>query len=200
MQLFAKLKKKSPIIIGVCGRSCSGKSCAVRALEQECSDVLRIPADRFFKKYNPSELDATNGWESPASIHWDRLVYSLKKLKNGEPTHIPSKGWTENFDQLVQPKKIILVEGYLIFTNPEIVALCDKKIFVDVTDTNILYRRTLRDGHLNGMTYTMEKVIPISKKYEQQQKAVADIVIDGNQTKEDLMGELKKEIHTWKLA
>lgn len=184
-----------PIIIGICGRSCSGKSHATRELENQYPDkILRIPLDRFFKIYNEKELDEKFGWESPESIRWDRLVYSIKKLKNGESTHIPSKGWTELFDKLVHPKPIILVEGYLIFTNNELLQLFDKKIFVDVTDLNILYRRTLRDNGIHGVNYTMQKVIPISKKYDEQQKNLADVVIDGNKTKDEIFNEIKEYI------
>jgi len=198
MKLFTKRTK--PHIIGLCGRSCSGKSEVSRDLAHIYeNDVLRIPADRFFKRFNPKELDETDGWESPSSIRWDRLIYSVKKLKNGEPTHIPSKGWTEEFDQLVHPKKIILVEGYLIFTNKELLELFDKKIFVDVSDLNILYRRTRRDGNVDGMKYTMEKVIPISKRYEKLQRSKADIIIDGNKSKDEIKKEVERHIKELKV-
>jgi len=184
-----------PTIIGVCGRSCSGKSVITRQLEKDYPNkVLRIPSDRFFKVYNEKELDETDGWESPSSIRWDRLIYSVKKLKANQPTHIPSKGWTEEFDQLVHPKPIVIVEGYLIFTNPELVKLFDVKIFVDVSDINILYRRTLRDEKIDGMDYIMTKVIPISKRYEAKQKKQADIIIDGNKSKEEIREEFEKSL------
>jgi uridine kinase len=190
-----------PITIGVCGRSCSGKSVVTRDIEGRYKNkVVRIPSDRFFKIFNPKELDEIDGWESPASMRWDRLIYSVNKLKNGESTHIPSKGWTEVFDQLIEPKKIVIVEGYLIFTNKELVKLLDKKIFVDVSDVNILYRRTLREGNINGMKYTMDKVIPISKRYEAMQKREAGIVIDGNKTKEDIREEIERYLKQWKLT
>lgn len=196
MRLFTK--KVKPLVVGVCGRSCSGKSEVTRYLEKRyVNHIVRIPSDRFFKVLNPKELDETDGWESPASIRWDRLVYSVNKLKNGGPTHIPSKGWTEIFDLLIEPKEIILVEGYLIFTNEDLVNLVDKKIWVDVSDLNILYRRTVRDGNINGMYYTMEKVIPISKRYEKQQKEKADIIIDGNKTKEEIIQEMEGYIKKW---
>lgn len=197
--MFFSKKHSAPIIIGICGRSCSGKSVVTRQLESDYPEkILRMPSDRFFKIYDEKELDETNGWESPSSIRWDRLIHSVKKLKNGESTHIPSKGWTEVFDQLVHPKPIILVEGYLIFTNPDLVKLFDIKIFVDVSDFNILYRRTIRDGNIDGMHYTKHKVIPISKRYEEQQKKQADIIIDGNKNKENIIEELKEALKLMK--
>lgn len=196
MSIFSN--KMKPFIIGVCGRSCSGKSTIIRELEEKYkNNIIRVPLDRFFKIFNPKELDETEGWESPASIRWDRLIYSIKKLKNGKSTHIPSKGWTEVFDQLIEPKEIVIVEGYLIFTNKELINLFDKKIWVDVLDINILYRRTKRDGNLEGMKYIMEKVIPISKRYEEIQRKRADIIIDGNKTKDEIIKEVEKVIKKW---
>lgn len=195
MKIVDKLFGKRPIVIGVCGRSCSGKSRITKKLQEKYSDqITRIPLDRFFKIFNAQELDETDGWESPSSVRWDRLIYSVKKLKQNKSTHIPSKGWTEVFDQLINPKKIILVEGYLIFANQELLTLFDKKIFVDVTDLNILYRRTLRDNNIYGMNYTMNKVIPISKRYEKKQKEEADIIIDGNKSKDDLLIDFEDKI------
>ena len=196
MGLFSK--KIKLFVMGICGRSCSGKSEATRYLEKKYKNyIVRIPSDRFFKIFNPKELDETDGWESPSSIRWDRLVYSVKKLKDGKSTHIPSKGWTEVFDQLVEPKKIILVEGYLIFTNKDLTRLFDKKIFVDVSDLNILYRRTMRDGHINTMRGIIKTVIPISKRYEKQQKEEADVIIDGNKTKEEVIQEIEGYVKKW---
>lgn len=188
-------KKITPHIIGVGGRSCSGKSRVIRRIEKKYpDDVIRISCDRFFLIYNEKELDKTDGWESPNSIRWDRLIYSLKKLKKGKSTHIPSKGWTEVFDQLIKPKKIIILEGYLIFTNKEVSDLCDFKIWVDVNDLNLLYRRTKRDGTSSHMDYTMNKVIPISKRYEPIQKKRADVVIDGNKSKDEVLEEVEDHI------
>jgi uridine kinase len=193
MNIFTK--KIKPIIIGVCGRSCSGKSVVTREIEKKYfDDILRIPCDRFFMIFNEKELDRTDGWESPNSIRWDRLIYSLDKLKKGENTHIPSKGWTEIFDQLVKPKKIILLEGYLLFTQKKILDLCDLKIWVDVSDLNILYRRTKRDGTSAHMDYTMNKVIPISKRYEDLQRTQSDVIIDGNRTKDEIIKEVDEYI------
>ena len=184
-------KKIKPLIIGVCGRSCSGKSAVVKELEEKYKGkVLRINQDRFFK------VKADN-WETPEASRFDRIIYSVKKLKNWESTHIPSQGWTEVFDREVKPHKIIIVEGYLLFTNKELSRLFDKKIWVDVSDQNILWRRILRDGNTKGADYIMDVVIPQSKKYETIQRKEADIIIDGNRTKEEIIKELERHIKKW---
>ena len=100
------MRKLKPLVVGVCGRSCSGKSTIVEALEEKYKgNFLYICQDKFFKV-------KSDNWESPDSLRIDRLIYSIKKLKNGQSTHIPSHRWTEVFDKEVQPHKVIIVEGY----------------------------------------------------------------------------------------
>lgn len=185
MELVSRAIK--PVIIGVCGRSCSGKSTAVKEIEAKCEDVLHICLDKFFK------IKADN-WESPEALRFDRLLHSIKKLKSGESTHIPSHRFTEIFDRLVKPHQIVLVEGYLLFVNEELNKLFDKKIFVDVSDDNILYRRIKREGNVNSIDYIKNVVIPESKKYEKLQKSKADVIIDGNNSKEEIIKEIDKYI------
>lgn len=180
--------KIKPLVIGVCGRSCSGKSTVVKELEEKYKgEFLHINQDKFFK------VEADN-WERPESLRMDRLIYSIKKLKNGQSTHIPGHRYTEVFDREVKPHKVIIVEGYLLFVDKELSDLFDKKIWVDVSDANIVYRRTKRDGTSSNIDYTMNVVIPESKKYEQIQRKRADVVIDGNRTKGEIIKEFEELI------
>src|SRR3989344_164183 len=192
MRFFSK--KIKPLIIGVCGRSCSGKSTVIKELEEKYKgEFLHINQDKFFK------VKADN-WESPESLRIDRLIYSIKKLKNGQSTHIPSHRWTEVFDREVKPHKIIIVEGYLLFVDAELSNLFDKRIWVEVSDANILYRRTKRDGTSKHIDYTMNVVIPESKKYEEIQRKRADIIIDGNKTKEKIIEDMEGNIKKWHIT
>lgn len=188
------LKKNKSIFIGVSGRSCSGKSTVVKELEHKyAGNVLHINQDKFFK------IKAEN-FERPDCLRTDRLIYSIKRLKTGHPTHIPSHRWTETFDREVRPHRVVIVEGYLLFENEELSDLFDEKIWVDVNDLNLLYRRMKRDGNINGLDYCMNIVIPESKKYEKIQRARADVIIDGNQSKEEILKELESHVKRWQLT
>lgn len=180
--------KTKPFVIGVCGRSCSGKSTVVQELEKKyAGEFLHINQDKFFK------VKAEN-WERPESLRFDMLIKIIKLLKDGENAFIPTHRWTEVFDREVKPYKIILVEGYLLFVNRELNNLFDKKIWVDVSDLNLLYRRLKRFNDLNQLDYAMNVVIPESKKYENEQRKTADIIIDGNKQKDELLKEIEKHI------
>ena len=172
-----------PTIVGVCGRSCSGKSTIAKRYEAENpASVIRICQDRFFKKY-------ADNWESPEALNNDNLIQSIEDLKHGKSTYVPSAGWTEIYDRCIEPKPIIIVEGYLLFENKDLVSLFDKKIYVDVSDVNMLYRRTKRDNTSRYIDYTMHTVIPESKKYLEMQKSRADAILDGNLPKESIYND-----------
>jgi uridine kinase len=189
MKLFSK--KTKPFIIGVCGRSCSGKSTVIKELEEKYNeDFLHICQDKFFK------VKADN-WERPEALRFDRLIEAVKLLKNGEKAFIPAHRWTEVFDREVKPHKVIIVEGYLLFVNKELNKLFDKKIWVDVSDVNLLYRRLKRFNEINQLDYAKNVVIPESKKYEEMQRKEADIIVDGNKTKEEIIIEVENNIKKW---
>ena len=189
MRLFSK--KIKPRIIGVCGRSCSGKSTVIKELEEKYKgQFLHINQDKFFK------VKADN-WERPEALRFDKLIEAITLLKEGEKAFIPTHRWTEVFDREVKPHKIIIIEGYLLFVNKELNKLFDKKIWVDVSDVNLLYRRIKRFNELNQLDYAMNVVIPESKKYETIQRKEADIIIDGNKTKEELAKEVESSSKKW---
>ena len=70
MGIFSK--KVKPLIIGVGGRSCSGKSTIVKELEEKYKgDYLHINQDKFFRI-------KSDNWESPRALRFDRLIYSKR--------------------------------------------------------------------------------------------------------------------------
>lgn len=84
---------------------------------------------------------------------------------------------------LVKPAKVIIVEGFLIFENPELRELMDIKIFVD-TDADIrLIRRILRDVKERGrslesiITQYEQTVKPMHEQFVEPSKKYADIII-----------------------
>ncbi len=175
----------TPFIIGIAGRSCSGKSTASKAVIEKYPEITYINQDKFFKIHS-------DNWEKPDCLRMDRLIYSIKKLRDGKSTHIPSHRFTEVFDLEVFPKKIILVEGYLLFVFPELNTLFDKRIWIDVSDANIFWRRTLREGNTNCCDNILNHVIPYSKKYESMQRSVSHYIIDGNESKDSIANAIIK--------
>lgn len=115
------------------------------------------------------------------------LVEHLKKLKDGQSIEKPIYDF-ENHNrkeetELVEPKRIIILEGILILLEKELRDLLDIKIFVD-TDSDVrVIRRILRDIKERGRTLDsvilqyMDTVRPAHLQFVEPSKRYADISI-----------------------
>ena len=115
------------------------------------------------------------------------MVRQLEALRSGETIQCPVYDFTvhnrSNETITIQPEKVIIVEGILIFTDKQLRDLMDIKIFVD-TDADIrICRRIKRDVNKRGRS--LESVIlqyqqtvkPMHEKYVEPSKKYADIVV-----------------------
>jgi uridine kinase len=133
----------------------------------------------------------------PEALMIDRLIDCIKSVKNSNSVRVPAMGWTENFNVEItqndlKQRPIFIVEGFLLFVDHELADLFDSRIFIDVSDLNILYRRLSREKGIQNMPYIYDIVIPMSRQYrnmqiETQQKGNSDVIFDGNQRKEDIL-------------
>jgi len=189
------------LIIGIGGRSCSGKG-VVSDIASVNYRVLHIDADIFFKAEIFCEYKGYHCLECVNSIRWDDLVDTLTNLKCGRGATIEDKRFWRNAPPYkveihpddVHERDLILIEGYLLFTQKRVLELLDAKIFIDVSDENMLYRRLMREGKAK-FNYIHEVVIPVSKKYEAKQKTNADRIIDGNLTQKAVAEDLTSYIN-----
>ena len=179
-------------IIGICGPSCSGKSTACKSLRQYFGFNL-IQLDQFFKKQAGGICNGYPNWDVENSLMFDRLITCLDQLKHGEPTLIPSEGWTEDFNRLIYPKPIIVVEGFLLFLNNNLNSFFDKRVFIDLSEENILKRRIWRDG-VQNKDYTMKCVIPHYLKYKPVLLQNTEVYINGNNDSTVVRNKIKETV------
>lgn len=177
-------------IVGICGPSCSGKSTVCRSLKQYFGAEM-VQLDRFFRKETCGRYDGHANWETPDSLMMDRLVDCLHQLKHGEPTLVPSKGWTEVFDRIIYPKPIIFVEGFLLFLNKDLNSQFDVKILINVNEDSILHRRMQRNG-AEAWDYTVKCVIPNYVKIRPRLVHKADYIINGDEDPATVRHEVKR--------
>jgi uridine kinase len=115
------------------------------------------------------------------------MVNHLAALKRGEIVEIPSYDFVThsrcNTTQIMTPKNVILVEGILIFTNPELVDLMDIKVFVETPSDICFIRRLRRDIAERGRTAEsvinqyLKTVRPMHLMFVEPSKRVADIIV-----------------------
>ena len=179
-------------IIGICGPSCSGKSYVSKKLLKYFPDSNRINADMYFKKDSTEVYKGIKNYDTPESINFKLLIKAVKKLKQGKPAFIIEKIHSELPNKELQPKEYLFVEGILIFANSELAALFDSKIFLDITDENLLKRRTERgrSKYDTNLDYIKNIVIKHAHEYKGMQKSEADIIIDANHPKEKVLEDV----------
>ena len=83
----------------------------------------------------------------------------------------------------VSPKKVVIFEGIMVFTNKDVRDLIDLKIFVDTPDDIRFIRRLIRDIKERGRTVDsvveqyLNVVRPGHYQFIEPTKAYADIII-----------------------
>ena len=153
------------------------------------TEVGIISQDHYYKETNDLSLDERTkiNFDHPRSIDFELMVQHLKDLKAGKVIDQPIYSFiTHNrTDDTISthPRKVMIVEGILIFTNPEIRDLFDIKVFVHADSDERLIRRLKRDIAERGRD--MEEVLtryqttlkPMHEQFIEPTKAYADIII-----------------------
>lgn len=180
----------NPIIIGIAGGTGSGKSTLADNIKKEFAHNISMLSHDYYYKSNsdlPFEERQKLNYDHPDAFDTDLLIEHLTKLKNGETIQRPSYSFVEHLREKetyeVVPKKVIIVDGILIFENKTLRDMMDIKIFVD-TDADIRFiRRLLRDVEERGRTVpsVVEQycttVKPMHEQFVEPSKKYADIIV-----------------------
>ena len=140
------------LVIGIAGGSGSGKTTLVRNLTEKFSgQITVISHDNYYKRHDEMTYEerCQLNYDEPAAFETDLMVRQLQQLRRGEAIDCPVYDFTvhnrSNDVTRIVPSRVILVEGILIFADPEMRKLMDIRIFVD-TDADIrICRRMKRD-------------------------------------------------------
>ena len=167
-----------------------GKSTLANNIKKEFeNNITMISHDYYYKDHPdlPLEERAKLNYDHPDSIETSLLIKHLKELKKGNSIHRPEYSFVEHKREkttvTVVPKKVIIVDGILIFENKELRDMMDIKIFVD-TDADIRFiRRMLRDVEQRGRTLNSvvsqycTTVKPMHEEFVEPSKKYADIIV-----------------------
>lgn len=179
------------LIIGISGGSGSGKSTVVKKIVQSLppNSVSILMQDAYYRDnghLSPEEKRKIN-FDHPASIEFNLLIDHIDKLKKGESVGMPiysyvtcarAKETTE-----VHPRKVIIVDGILILTNPRLRKKLDIKVFVDADADERLMRIIWRDIEERGRSFKQVLdhystfVKPMHLLFIEPNKRYADIII-----------------------
>lgn len=178
-------------IIGIAGGTGSGKSTFTNRLKQSFGDnVTVIYHDNYYKPHDDlpfSERQNIN-YDHPDALETGLLVRHLEALKQGKSIRCPVYDFTQHTRSdrtiLIQPSRVILVEGILILQDERLRELFDIKIFVEADADERILRRVVRDMNERGRE--LENIIeqylmtvkPMHYLYVAPTKNVADFVIN----------------------
>ncbi len=179
------------LIIGIAGGTGSGKTTVVHQIMNELpeTEVGVLSQDSYYKENNNLSFEerALVNFDHPRAIDFNLLVQHLKELKDGNTIEQPVYSFvTHNRTDdtvITHPRKVMIVEGILILTNPELRDLFDVKIFVHADSDERLIRRLKRDIAERGRD--IEEVLnryqttlkPMHEQFIEPTKAFADIII-----------------------
>ena len=152
-------------VIGVAGGSGSGKTTVVRRIVDSLGpeQVTLLDHDRYYRDRNDLRLEerAALNYDHPDALETDLMVQHVRALKAGEAVNVPQYDFTRHArlseTHTFQPRRALIVEGILVFTDATLRDLMDIKVFVDTDSDTRFIRRLQRDVAERGRT--MDSVI-----------------------------------------
>jgi len=185
------MKHPDPLVIGIAGGSGSGKTTVAQEILQRVGHerIAFLQHDSYYKDLSglPPTQRAQINFDHPNSLETELLIQHVASLRDGKVVEVPIYDFSTDRRTgqtfTVQPQRVILVEGILIFTEAALREMFDVKIFVD-TDADLRFiRRLERDLAERGRT--TESVIrqyqstvrPMHLEFVEPSKRYADVII-----------------------
>mmetsp|Transcript_3289 Transcript_3289/g.7096 ORF Transcript_3289/g.7096 Transcript_3289/m.7096 type:complete len:223 (+) Transcript_3289:201-869(+) len=192
-KVVQSIKMTKPITLGIAGGTGAGKTTLSKAVYKALggeTNCVYLTHDHYYKDQSHKTVEerSKTNFDHPNSLETDLLVKHIRELKEDKIAVLPTYDFTTHsrtpVTTMVHPRKVIIVEGILIFTHPELCKELDMKVFVDAdSDTRVL-RRIRRDTIERGRT--TESIIkqyeshvkPMHSEWVEPSKAKADVIIN----------------------
>jgi uridine kinase len=206
------MASSNTLVVGIAGGTGSGKTtvAAKLAAAMPPGRCVTLEHDAYYRDQShlsPLERETIN-YDHPSSLESELLAEHLRLLRAGRAVDVPIYDFSNHTrrpeTRRVGPSRVIIVEGILVFTEPQLRELLDIKIFVD-TDADIrLMRRIRRDLEQRGRTFQSIRdqyyasVRPMHLEHVEPSKRWADLIVpEGGDNKvalDVLLGQL------WRMA
>ena len=180
-----------PLVIGIAGGSGSGKTTVAQEILQRVGPdrIAFLQHDSYYKDLSglPPAQRAEVNFDHPNSLETELLIQHIASLREGKAVEVPIYDFSTHSRTAktftVSSRRVILVEGILIFTEAALREMMDVKIFVDTDSDMRFIRRLERDLKERGRT--TESVIkqyqltvrPMHMEFVEPSKRYADVII-----------------------
>lgn len=184
------------VVIGIAGGSGAGKTTLAKSVFEKLGSsahVAYLVHDNYYKDISEKTIEerSKTNFDHPDALDTGMLVQHIRDLKQGKECDVPTYDFSTHSRRSKEdghwirmtPKKIILVEGILIFSDEDLCKELDVKIFVDAEADIRLLRRMERDTAQRGRTIAqviqqyITTVRPMHEEFVEPSKRKADIVI-----------------------
>lgn len=183
--------RQPPITIGVAGGTASGKSTVAKALLNRAGshNIAYLSHDFYYRNISevPRTQDGVPNFDHPDSLETSLLIAHVRQLRAWQEVQAPVYDFTihQRLPRTitVRPQPVILLEGILLFVEPELRDLFDIRIFVDTPDDLRFIRRLKRDVAERGRTVDsvieqyLATVRPMHLEFVEPSKRYADVII-----------------------
>ena len=148
-------------IIGITGGTGSGKTTIVNEVINlfDASEICLLSSDSYYK--NNASLDFNQrdklNYDIPEAIDFDLLNKHIDLLKQEININVPNYCFTTHLrlekTTVLEPKKILIIEGILILTNKTLRDSINYSVFLDCPRDVRFQRRLDRDIKERGRNY-----------------------------------------------
>ncbi len=181
----------APLVIAIAGGSGSGKTTVASEILKKVGShrIAYLPHDAYYRdlKDLPLPQRHTINFDHPNSLETSLMIEHVRSLKNWQAIELPVYDFTTHTRTTrtirIEPQRVVLVEGILIFAEPLLRELFDVKIFVD-TDSDLRFiRRLERDIRERGRNTEsvvhqyLNTVRPMHMDFVEPSKRYADVII-----------------------
>ncbi|ACA41339.1 Uridine kinase [Lysinibacillus sphaericus C3-41] len=185
------MEVKRPVVIGIAGGSCSGKTSVTRAIYDVFREhsVVVIEQDFYYKDQSHLTFEERLGtnYDHPLAFDNDLLIQHIKKLLVRQPIEKPVYDYVQHTRAAevihVEPVDVIILEGILVLEDADLRDLMDITLFVDTDSDLRIIRRIMRDIKERGRTTDsvidqyLSAVRPMHNLFIEPTKRYADIII-----------------------
>lgn len=185
------MAEKRPVVIGIAGGSCSGKTSVTNAIYDVFRDhsVVVIEQDFYYKDQSHLTFEERLGtnYDHPLAFDNDLLIKHIKKLLSRQSIEKPVYDYVQHTRAKevihVEPVDVIILEGILVLEDADLRDLMDIKLFVDTDSDLRIIRRIMRDIKERGRTTDsvidqyLTAVRPMHNLFIEPTKRYADIII-----------------------
>lgn len=178
-------------LIGIAGGTGSGKSTFTNRIKEAFGDdVTVIYYDNYYRSQSHLTMEQRRkvNYDSPEALETELLIEHLCMLKDGKSVECPVYDFTKHNRSeetvVIEPRRVMILEGILALENPKLRDLMDIKIYVEADADERILRRVIRDINERGRDVEdvarqyLDTVKPMHYIHVEPTKRLADIVIN----------------------